>query len=85
MKPIRLHIRFIVNIIFAVYLARGVGVIWNGLWRWRDTLRALESILPEGRSNDCELSESEKLNTLSDFDENKQLRNRTTKFTAMAN
>lgn len=28
-------------------------------------------------------SESEKLNTLSDFDENKQLRNRTT--TAMAN
>jgi hypothetical protein len=30
-------------------------------------------------------SESEKLNTLSDFDKNEQLRNRTTKFTAMAN
>jgi hypothetical protein len=30
-------------------------------------------------------SESEKLNSLSDFDKNEQLRNRTTKFTAMAN
>lgn len=30
-------------------------------------------------------SESEKLNTLSNFDKNEQLRNRTMKFTAMAN
>jgi len=55
----------------------GGGVILYGLQR--ASFRREEAMIVNLNS------ESEKLNTLSDFDKNEQLRNRTTKFTAMAN